>query len=277
MKLWMPMLGDAMVLTEDWHFMLHGEYRNFDLFKAEDPNLALDSWRVGRCSAQRMMLPKGTELVFDRIYVVDSADGFANITFLIKRHPSSARHFGCRFWTSLERVNEIECERTNTGNPIGPAAKAHYRTLALPDDERIVKQARIQRSKSNKEDLKLIRDEFVRKLASMPKDTSSNARRLNELVNRISADKRDDRHIDGARVYVLNGITASWVPERRWQVSSTRKAGDLTIRSFTYHHRWWNEVMGVSSHYDLPGFTVTSCEGRITKIEPTEEKEKDES
>ncbi len=117
MKLYIPMLGDELILSKDWEFLLFDESRNESLFtylgRKETPADStywtkfrvwafftetgqLPSYRqeefgkappadpIEAGAAIRAKLPAGTTLIVDRIYIRKGADDFSSITFRAK-------------------------------------------------------------------------------------------------------------------------------------------------------------------------------------------------
>lgn len=135
MRLYVPQPGEAAVLLFPWSFSLHPERRNVDFHKAlavGDPAWGTwegyPSYRLGG-EPKPVTLPAGTELVFDRVYVRQGADDYASLTFVVKACPIEEL-IGERFWAKLDDANTMNIERTTAGNPIGPFARAAYRTAA---------------------------------------------------------------------------------------------------------------------------------------------------
>ena len=158
MKIWLPKCGDAIRLTNDWTFMLHEEYRNRELWKLAFSSVLTNKYGASKLEPQSLLIPKNTELVFDRIYVRQGADDFASCTFIIKEHPSDD-FVGERFWAKLEDVNNIECDTTTTDNPIGGFAKAGYKyALKAKKDPSLLTKS--TKSKLSKEELESARTEI---------------------------------------------------------------------------------------------------------------------
>lgn len=112
MNLYIPEIGDLILLTEDWFFKLHYERRNDSLITAS--KLAdLSYHSSGRSTPQKpieMDLPKGTVLAIDRIYIRKGASDYSSITFRIKKCITS-NFEGKRFWAKLSDCNTIEFEK----------------------------------------------------------------------------------------------------------------------------------------------------------------------
>lgn len=109
--MYIPTIGDKIILTEDWKFDLWKEYRNRDLLDhfnlVKDPDGRLYFYRIADKDIPfRVTLPKNSKLTIDRIYVRKGAADFDSVTF---------RVFGLgkksiRFWAKLKDVNEMEFE-----------------------------------------------------------------------------------------------------------------------------------------------------------------------
>jgi len=143
MKLYIPEIGDIIELAEDWKFPLHNEDRNNTVIVAlnllDDPKFAhADDLYVRNAPryAGRMewtwdvVIPKGTKLKIDRIYIRKGNEGYSSITFYVEDSPVKellANHpvrkldwYGRlnpnftkttkakkRFWAKLDDVNQI--------------------------------------------------------------------------------------------------------------------------------------------------------------------------
>lgn len=136
MKLYIPELGDALVLTKDWTFDLYLEDRNKSLYleiikikrfnditkgfeiltdnkKLNDDVSKLQReegsyWRIylGKIST-KFTLPKNTILIVDRIYIRKGAEDFSSVTF-----KSTYNGKKIRFWAKLKDINTIEFRHT---------------------------------------------------------------------------------------------------------------------------------------------------------------------
>lgn len=111
-----PHIGSKLILADPWKFTLHSERRNktfwIDLFgdPCKDRNDAWTFWRGG--TTQPVILPTGSILKVDRIYVRRGAKDFDTITFLLE-HTSmpefayTKRKVKGRFWVKLGEVNTM--------------------------------------------------------------------------------------------------------------------------------------------------------------------------
>ena len=135
MKMYIPKLGDEIILIKEWCFLLYGEDRNHTLFKRF--GISVGRWRrnelaeiqeiLGNGKEQQesvvtCVLPIGTQLKVSRIYIRQGQDNYNSVTF-------SGKEIG-RFWAKLDDVNEIDHPSQVFDNP------DRYRTYAGPLPER---------------------------------------------------------------------------------------------------------------------------------------------
>jgi hypothetical protein len=126
MKFYIPELGDQIKLLEDWTFDLYLERRNQTLLKKLgwmpahrydayiDPisGKEIDPWARDPVTHDRLnvnpktthILPEGTILKIDRIYIRAGQEDFSSITFRIPLQK-------IRFWAKLKDVNQIKYEK----------------------------------------------------------------------------------------------------------------------------------------------------------------------
>ena len=123
MKFFVPAVGYQIVLAADWNFSLYLEDRNDTCLKLLAPKVYEDvksNWhnrshtgkgRLFDYKHESVMLPKGTKLEIDRVYVrtankaKEGSDNYDSITFKVVGEKSKVR-----FWAKLEDVNNIEYE-----------------------------------------------------------------------------------------------------------------------------------------------------------------------
>lgn len=123
MKFFVPAVGYQIVLAADWNFSLYLEDRNDTCLKLLAPKVYEDvksNWHNRSKSGkgwpldykhESVMLPKGTKLEIDRVYVrtankaKEGSDNYDSITFKVVGEKSKVR-----FWAKLEDVNNIEYE-----------------------------------------------------------------------------------------------------------------------------------------------------------------------
>lgn len=143
MRLFIPDIGTAFQLTEDWAFNLHSEDRNLALSSAAGFRLynekgnrktkeefAKFGWEQTHERGyytdyrKQVVLPMGSILTVDRIYIRRGAAEFSSISFNLNRKSVDAgfSKFArilnedkgrCRFWAKLEDCNRIECNLLN--------------------------------------------------------------------------------------------------------------------------------------------------------------------
>lgn len=105
-QLFIPDVGTVIKLTKDWTFSLRHEYRNSSLLKAA--GLSLNNSEYGADKLTPFSIPKGTELVVDRVYIRRGLREFSSITFHVKSSPlKELNKKGIRFWAKLNDVNNI--------------------------------------------------------------------------------------------------------------------------------------------------------------------------
>jgi len=122
-KFFVPAVGYQIVLAADWNFSLYLEDRNDTCLKLLAPKVYEDvksNWHNRSKSGkgwpldykhESVMLPKGTKLEIDRVYVrtankaKEGSDNYDSITFKVVGEKSKVR-----FWAKLEDVNNIEYE-----------------------------------------------------------------------------------------------------------------------------------------------------------------------
>lgn len=125
MRLFIPRVGDRIVLTSPWKLDLYYESRNQSLFEALGiPGPRYMSWRETmvdfdnddrRLRSVRAEVTLGTVLEVDRVYIrannrnKDKDDSYDSVSFKVVKHPSFPGRV--RFWAKLDDVNCIECER----------------------------------------------------------------------------------------------------------------------------------------------------------------------
>lgn len=132
MKLFIPELGTRVVLQLDWHLTIHDESRNQSVYDAlaeaagVEPTMAGTSrWRAWNGPDMALILPAGTVLTLDRIYIRKGQEDFSSLTFTIENttHPLLEGLFLLpnwdgtkftrrkrRFWAKLADVNRMEIE-----------------------------------------------------------------------------------------------------------------------------------------------------------------------
>lgn len=113
MKLFIPTVGTVLRLTENWQLYLYAEYRNAALFSIfVNPEINRNNfyrYYPYNCnSAVPILLPKGSVLTIDRIYIRKNLKSFDSVSFRLKCEDLKIKNK--RFWAKLDDVNKIECE-----------------------------------------------------------------------------------------------------------------------------------------------------------------------
>jgi hypothetical protein len=134
MNFYVPEIGDQIKLTVDWAFDLYDEHRNFSMMKylgdtRDEHRTDWDYWRQhGHYAIRPCVIPAGSILKIDRIYIRKGLSEFSSITFIWKNqraeisqlqyeyYDEPAKKYKkinreIRFWAKLEDVNKIEFER----------------------------------------------------------------------------------------------------------------------------------------------------------------------
>lgn len=116
MKLFLPEIGNRLVLTKDWEFVLYWERRNAKLMEKLGHKFEyIWTHRPNTNGTKKrnflVTIPAGTVMGVDRIYIRRGVSDFSSVTFTIpkaenKKHP----YAGVRFWASLSDVNQIDYE-----------------------------------------------------------------------------------------------------------------------------------------------------------------------
>ena len=126
-QLFIPPLGSRLRLTQEWSFDLHRELRNHDFREHlgfEDPADRSRMYLIAQTHprSDHVVLPAGTVLKVDRIYIRKGQDGFDSLSFLIESSPDTrlsvciiteqgrTRRRQTRFWAKLADVNDMVVE-----------------------------------------------------------------------------------------------------------------------------------------------------------------------
>jgi len=140
MQFYIPEISDEIRLLADWQFDLYNEERNTSLNKFLNIGFLAPSW--GRTDPPvPVVIPAGTILVIDRVYIRKGQSDFSSITFRWKGASNPSYMKTCddysvlvargtattptiygtrqvkvpkeqiRFWAKLEDVNRIEYEK----------------------------------------------------------------------------------------------------------------------------------------------------------------------
>lgn len=104
--MYIPALGDQIVLAQDWSFTLHNECRNME-FAAAIGNIHFTEtdFYKRRAETQQGKLPAGTVLTIKRIYIRQGQAAFNSVTFGVK-----VGKYQYRFWVKQADANTIQME-----------------------------------------------------------------------------------------------------------------------------------------------------------------------
>lgn len=114
-----PTIGSVFRLAESWSFMLYVEHRNYNFYNLV---FGADSYHSDACSHNRnqhngnlfgrtCVLPPGTRLKLDRIYIRKGIADYDSVTLLLPKKgcPNNPKLHG-RFWVKLHDVNRVVCQ-----------------------------------------------------------------------------------------------------------------------------------------------------------------------
>jgi hypothetical protein len=114
MRLYIPTIGDKLILTADWNFTLCSERRNH----AACAYFGLElnpSWylNLSDVKTKAVKFSAGDILKVDRIFIRKGAPEFDSISFYVEfpKEAGQKKRKGFLFWAKLSEVNTIECER----------------------------------------------------------------------------------------------------------------------------------------------------------------------
>lgn len=114
-KLFIPALGTEIVLAKDWKFELYNEHRNSDLALILGIQWKYQQYSMRRTESATVVIPAGTVMKIDRIYIRAGQSDFNSVTFRVLAANAKkidwgrpVRDGGFRFWASLDDVNQIE-------------------------------------------------------------------------------------------------------------------------------------------------------------------------
>lgn len=121
--MYIPEIGDVIVLTQPWTFDLYNEYRNETMMEFIGDTRSCHYSAV--YSGIPVTLEAGTKLKIDRIYVRKGKGDYSSITFIDQKNYIPARietysngttgkipRKKLRFWAKLEDVNTMEFDKT---------------------------------------------------------------------------------------------------------------------------------------------------------------------
>lgn len=147
MQLYIPNIGEKIILAADWTFRLFNERRCQPFDDCPAPAQIVDNPTYFLSQVKHCTLPAGTVLMVDRVYLRQGLDEFASISFRIvsTSAPWIAKQRK-RFWAKLDDVNQMQI--------VAPASSQAELTITLrPDD--IVARARQCRALTPLDQLKI--------------------------------------------------------------------------------------------------------------------------
>lgn len=116
MNLTIPSVGDILTLSQDWEFSLQREYRNYQFVESfckhnpgyVNPWLGKNWGGLDDCKNVEFMIPAGSKIAVDRIYIRKGKKDYDSITFRVpKGGISVCPKFSGRFWVQLSDANKI--------------------------------------------------------------------------------------------------------------------------------------------------------------------------
>lgn len=110
-KIFIPTIGTELTLTKDWDFSLIKDYRNKAIFDLYNVPYNDNAYYTRGQQFGRVILPAGTVLKVDRIYIRKGSPDYDSLSFYIVKSPVLQNKKGkCRFFAKLIDVNQIEYE-----------------------------------------------------------------------------------------------------------------------------------------------------------------------
>jgi hypothetical protein len=106
MKFNIPSVGYKFLVKQDWAIALYDEYRNSVAHKwlGVKPLVGSNGYRIINSSVP-VVIPEGTLLSVDRIYIRKGKDDYDSITFRVL----GVKGYGVvRFWVKLDELNNLE-------------------------------------------------------------------------------------------------------------------------------------------------------------------------
>jgi hypothetical protein len=105
-----PTIGSTITLTEPWELWLYGEHRNIALWKLIS-TVPVEWGAI--LPRERILIPAGTRLKIDRIYLRKGLAGFDSVSFWAAFPkgsvitPSASAPTSARFWAKLRDLNTM--------------------------------------------------------------------------------------------------------------------------------------------------------------------------
>jgi len=118
-KIAIPTIGSVFRLVQPWNFMLYVEHRNHSLYNAvfgtdsyvNDARSHNRNQQDGGLFGRTCVLPTGTRLKVDRIYIRKGIADYDSVTLVLPKKgcPDNPTLHG-RFWVKLHDINRISCQ-----------------------------------------------------------------------------------------------------------------------------------------------------------------------
>lgn len=124
-KLFIPKIGTILILSRQWKFFLYNEERNSSIMSLVGLHPSLQSEDV-----RWLVLPIGTKIKVDRIYIRQNYEDFDSVTFRLIALPDELPVHGVRFWAKLQEVNDIEYEIEE------PINRVSFSTRPMTDNQK---------------------------------------------------------------------------------------------------------------------------------------------
>lgn len=117
-RMYIPELGDVIIVSKTWAFDLYHENRNETLFALYGLEVKYPHYHEPKQPPTRVTIDAGEKLKIDRIYIRKGASDFSSISFFLvgKKASLPATRWSAiktrsvRFWAKLADVNRIEFE-----------------------------------------------------------------------------------------------------------------------------------------------------------------------
>lgn len=138
MQLYIPNVGERIILAANWTFRLFNEGRCQPFNDCPSPAEPVDNPNYSISQVKRCTLPAGTVLLVDRVYLRQGLDAFASLSFRIGSTSAPwVTKQRKRFWAKLEDVNQMQ---------IAPPAGAQRELAITLRPNEIVARARACRA-----------------------------------------------------------------------------------------------------------------------------------
>lgn len=213
MNLYIPKVGEKIVLMENWTCNIYAERRNLSVFEALGIKVKT-SYTLDDTNTINLTIPKDTVLIFDRLYIRkgDSGD-FDSVTFKIENSPNTDLK-NTRFWVKLDEANKIkfdfikqEVGFNNLKDFIRLKAKelniVNLHRMSKEDNEYILlealKSVEVQKIKVNI-DLEIYYGELLNDLENRVKNMSQNNSYFSMFTNEVEKLKQKKIEVGNKKI-----------------------------------------------------------------------------